>query len=217
MASLKSRIRGGESAVLEFKSTAPVAEKLARVVGSFANSAGGDICVGVDDAGRIVGVEDVAAEKRAVLAAAHLVEPQPELTFDEYTHELKDVLVVHVDEIEYPDHCEVVMGKERVAYFRVGKETRPVTNEVVKLMIRLRRHARGDRDLTPEGKRLVDWLWEKGEAPEAACARKLNYSSHRLRKLAESLIGGGYVLPCRMGQGRTYVAIRPGLGRVRKR
>lgn len=217
MASLKSRIRGGESATVEFKATAPAAEKLARVLGAFANSAGGDVCIGVDDAGRIVGVDDLAAERRAVEEAAALVEPSPELTWDEYVHELKDVLVVHVNEIAYPDHCDVGIGNDRVAYFRVGRETRPVDREVVKLMIRLRRRAAGDRTLTPEGKRLVDWLWDRGEAAEAVCARRLNFSTHRLRKLAESLIGGGYVLPCRLGRGRTYVAIRPADGRVRKR
>ena len=69
-------------------------------------------------------------------------------------------------------------------------------------------HAGGSLD--DDERRLLDWLWDVGEAKEGVCARKLNYSSRRLPKLAEGLIGAGYLVPCNIGDGRSYAAIHPG-------
>ena len=124
-------------------------------------------------------------------------------------HDLRNVVVASVEEIGYPEFCYVVEDGRESAVFRVGKESRVVSREVEKFVTRLRRHARGEMRLEDDARRLLSFLWERGESREIVCARRLNYSSRRLRKLAEALIGAGYLLPCRLGEGRRYVAIRP--------
>lgn len=213
MANLKTILRGGESATLEFKETCPVPHRLARTIAAFANSAGGDLVVGVKDTGEVVGLADLAQERSTLELALEYVEPRPEVEIMTLRHELKDVLVMRVSMIDFPTICSVDMDGEDVACFRIGKETRAVPSEVVKAVVRLRRYLGGVREISADGQKLVTWLWNSGEQKEPACARKFNYSSHRLRKLAEETIGAGYVLPCSMGSGRAYVAIHPGPGR----
>ncbi len=206
--SLKARIRGGESASLEFKSVPPGDVKLARVIASFANSAGGDLVLGVDDLGRIVGLDDPSAARHELERALERLDPPPRTRLESYVHDLKDVLVLEVDVFEDGTLCHVDEGDDEVLCFRVGKETRRVGRDVEKLVLNLRRRFAGRSARIPEARRLVAWLWERGEAPETACAHHLNWSKHRLRKLAEALVADGFLVPARLGQGRAYQAVR---------
>ena len=186
----------------------PGETKLARVIASFANSSGGDLVLGVDDLGRIVGLDDPVAARRVLERALALVDPRPETRLEPYVHELKDVLVLEVQAFEDGSLCHVDEGEEQVLCFRVGKETRRVGRDVEKLVLNLRRRFAGKSARIPEAKRLVAWLWERGEAPESACAHHLNWSKHRLRKLAEALVADGFLVPARLGEGRAYQVIR---------
>ncbi len=213
MANLKTILRGGESATLEFKEVCPVPHRIARTIAAFANSAGGDIVVGVHDSGEVVGLADPARERSTLELALDYVEPRPEVEIKELRHDLKVVLVMTVSMIDFPTICRVDMDGEEVAYFRIGKESRGVAEEAVKIAVRQRRYRGNNRDISADGQKLVTWLWNSGEQKEPVCARKFNFSSHRLRKLAEDMIGAGYVLPCSLGSGRAYAAIHPGPGK----
>ena len=210
MANLKKIMRGGESATLEFKETSPGPWKLAQVIASFANSAGGDLVVGVDDGGNICGVADIELERNNLEMALEYIEPRPGTKIELLRHDLRDVLVMKVEMIDFPSICYVDSDGQDSAYFRIKKETRVVDRDVVKMATKLRRRVGGVREISTDGEKLVNWLWSKGEAKEAVCANRLNFSAHRLRKMAEGLIGAGYLLPCNIGSGRTYVAIHPG-------
>jgi predicted HTH transcriptional regulator len=54
---LHQRIKEGEGQHLDFKQHISSAEKIARTLVAFANSGGGQLLVGVDDQGEIVGVD----------------------------------------------------------------------------------------------------------------------------------------------------------------
>ncbi len=210
MANLKAIMRGGESATLEFKVTCPIPWKIGRVIASFANAAGGNLVVGVDDGGNIVGAADPKKEIGVLELALEYCDPRPSISIETVRHDLKDIVIAKVEVNDFPLITHVDCDGRNVAYFRVGKETRPVARDVVKIATKLRRRNKGDRGLDADGQKLLNWLWSKGEAPEKTCARKFNYSSHRLRKLAETAVAAGYLLPCNIGAGRSYVAIHPG-------
>ncbi len=210
MANLKAIMRGGESATLEFKVTCPIPWKIGRVIASLANSAGGLILVGVDDTGGIVGVDDPQKEIGVLELAIEYCDPRPAISTKVVQHDLKDIVICEVEMNEFPLITHVDCDGDLVAYFRMGKETRPVNREVVKIASKLRRKNGFDRILDADGLKLLNWLWNNGEAGEKICARKFNYSTHRLRKLADLAIGAGFILPCNIGAGRTYVAIHPG-------
>ncbi|MCA9321153.1 MAG: ATP-binding protein [Planctomycetes bacterium] len=208
MSNLKARIRGGESATLEFKVRSTGSEKLARVAASFANSWGGDLVVGVDDLGRLAGLDDVEGTRRDLEEAVELLNPRPITAIEHHVQDLLDAIILRVEALEFPELCRIEFTEDADLYFRIQKESRSIASDVEKMVRNLRRRCK-DQRLTDEGRRLVTWLWDKGEASEPDCANRLNFSNHRLRKLAESLIGAGYLLPCRLGQGRSYAAIRP--------
>ncbi len=162
--------------------------------------------MGVDDKGKVVGLDDPDAAIGVLNHAQMLVDPEPVFTFERIVHDLMDVVAVTIEEIDWPNYSTLVDGRP---YFRIGSFSTPIDRHTERAMVRLRRHVRGDRTITPEGRRLIDFLMAKGETSESLCARHLNFSSGRLRKLAERLVGGGYLLPMKIGVGRTYVAIHP--------
>jgi predicted HTH transcriptional regulator len=217
MVNLRSRIRGGESATVEFKISVPESEKLARVVAAFANSAGGTIFVGINDNGDVLGVSDLHGEMHAIERGLELVAPKPEIRIEKLVHDLRDVIAVSVPEIDYPELCYLEVNPNRLLYFRVGAETRPVDRPSERAMVRLRRHSRGDRTVDEDAQKLLAWLWSEGPQFESTCARLLNYSSNRVRKLIELLIGAGFVIAYDIGRQRTYAAIHPGPGNGRRR
>lgn len=96
MASLRSRIRGGESATVEYKIEAPEPERLARTIAAFANSAGGSIFIGISDRGDILGVSDPEAQKKLVKDALWYVDPPVDLKVETVVHEFKDVVAIDV-------------------------------------------------------------------------------------------------------------------------
>ncbi|MEZ6195180.1 MAG: ATP-binding protein [Planctomycetota bacterium] len=214
MASIRSRIRGGESATLEYKSTCPEPARLARILCAFANGDGGEIAIGISNSGEPVGVEDPAAERATVEQAIHLVEPELDVEIETAVHEFRDFVFVTVRPTEFPGFCAVQDdSRNGTVYVRMLSETRPLDPDLVKEATRLRRRYGGDRTLDADASKLVTWLWTKGEAKEQACAKRFNFSSHRLRKLAEATIGTGHVIHCRHGDGRSYLALRPATAR----
>ncbi|MEE9391932.1 MAG: ATP-binding protein [Planctomycetota bacterium] len=212
MPSIKSRIRGGETAILEYKKTCPTPRKLARVIAAFANGAGGEIVVGISDQAEILGVEDPEAEINSIETALEYLEPKPELKIETVVHELRDLVFVTVaarDDLKFVELFDD-NPKKGLVYVRVFSETRPLDRDIVKDAIRLRRRYGGDPRLSADELKLVTWLWTNGEAKEPVCAGKFNFSDRRLRKLAETCIGKGLVIHCRSADGRTYIGLRPG-------
>ncbi|MBI4605461.1 MAG: ATP-binding protein, partial [Planctomycetes bacterium] len=56
---LEARVRGGENLTTEFKAAAIHPDQLAASIVAFANTSGGAIVFGIEDDGKIVGLEDV--------------------------------------------------------------------------------------------------------------------------------------------------------------
>jgi len=210
MTGLRRRIRGGESATLEFKTTSPDPRRLARNLAAFANSAGGELFIGINDRGEVVGLDDLEHETGIVHEALAFIEPPLEVNIETIENQGVVVVAISVPVLGFPQLCHVVEDEEETLYFRIGAETRPVDRRVEKAVNQLRRHFGRQGAVESDGQRLLEFLWEKGEAREGICAHRLNYSSRRLRKLAERLVGAGYLIPCNLGMGRTYAAIHPG-------
>ncbi|RPJ80888.1 MAG: ATP-binding protein, partial [Deltaproteobacteria bacterium] len=55
---IKKQIRNGENLGTEFKTSARPMDEIAKVVCSFLNTKGGTIFCGIDDTGKIVGIND---------------------------------------------------------------------------------------------------------------------------------------------------------------
>jgi predicted HTH transcriptional regulator len=64
-----SLIKNSEGAQIEFKRTAPVPSKMAKEMAAMTNTIGGNILIGVDDGGAVVGIDDAEKEKELILKA----------------------------------------------------------------------------------------------------------------------------------------------------
>ena len=118
---LHELIARGEGEELEFKQKTTHPHRISRTLVSLANTRGGQVLVGVDDAGRVVGVRD-AEEELFVLreAATHYIEPPlTSLRFRELEADGRTVLVVTVPEsLHKPHRAQVAPGDWR-GYVRV--------------------------------------------------------------------------------------------------
>jgi uncharacterized protein YuzE len=72
-----SLIKNREGVHTEFKRTAPAPFKMAKEMAAMANTIGGNIFIGVDDGGTVVGIDDAEEEKELILRAGrnHCIPP----------------------------------------------------------------------------------------------------------------------------------------------
>jgi len=122
---LRALIAQGEGEQLEFKTKTTHPTRISRTLASLANTRGGQVLVGVDDDGRVVGVRDAEEEKFVLReAAAHYVDPPLSLRFEEVeTDGERVVLVVRVAESQTKPHRAQVAPGEWLPYVRVRDES----------------------------------------------------------------------------------------------
>jgi ATP-dependent DNA helicase RecG len=118
---LLERIAGGEDSFTEFKQEVGHADAFASELIAFANAQGGQIFVGVDDRGRIVGVsEPQRVEERIVNIGRNNCIPPIDLTLERVPVEDKMVLVVQIPQrIARPYE-----NKNGQCYLRIGSTKR---------------------------------------------------------------------------------------------
>ncbi|GAA3994350.1 hypothetical protein GCM10022408_00850 [Hymenobacter fastidiosus] len=121
---LHSLIRQGEGERVEFKKKTTHPTRISRTLTSLANTHGGHVLIGVDDAGRVVGVRDAEEEMYLLqLAAAQYVEPPLSLHFEETEENGHTVIIVTVAEsTRKPHRAQVAEGDWR-GYVRVRDES----------------------------------------------------------------------------------------------
>ena len=140
---LRELLRRPEGKTLEFKREVDGPQPFLRTVVAFANTAGGEIVVGVDDGtARVRGVPDSHAlgERLASLVTDSI---EPRVLPDLETHDFRGraVLVVRVHPSDARPHCLRAEGAERGTYVRVGSTNRRAD---ASLREEMARYARGE-------------------------------------------------------------------------
>ncbi|RYU81301.1 AlbA family DNA-binding domain-containing protein [Hymenobacter persicinus] len=124
MPELQDLIRQGEGEQVEFKKKTTHPTRISRTLASLANARGGHILVGVDDAGRVVGVRDPEEEMYLLqLAAAQYVDPPLDLHFEEVEEDHRTVLIVTVAESRRKPHRAQVAEGDWRGFVRVRDES----------------------------------------------------------------------------------------------
>ena len=135
---LHELIARGEGEELEFKQKTTHPHRISRTLASLANTRGGQLLVGVDDAGRVVGVRD-AEEELFVLreAAAHYVEPPlTTLRYQELEEDGRIVLLVQIPESSHKPHRAQVAPGDWRGYVRVRDASVQTSSLTEKLLER---------------------------------------------------------------------------------
>ena len=128
----------GEGQFIEFKRRVPEGRRLAKEIVAFANSSGGHLLLGVNDAGEVVGVRDAHEEMYALNEAlsAHCY-PAVQCSVERVrVSRRREVLVVRVPESDGKPHFVLQPDEplRRTAYVRVRDMSIEASREAVRLM-----------------------------------------------------------------------------------
>ena len=119
-----------EGKTLEFKRDLSSPRNVLKTLVAFANSAGGKLVIGMDDARQVVGVADPLAEEERICnliadgIAPRLVPSVELLSVERPGMETVTVLVVEVFPSSARPHCLNALGPEQGVYLRLGSSNR---------------------------------------------------------------------------------------------
>jgi ATP-dependent DNA helicase RecG len=122
---IENLISTGESQTVEFKQSASSAKDLAREIVAFANTSGGTLILGVDDSGRIIGI-DALHKTDQILINALTQSCQPPVQAEIHQATVEGRLLVAV---EVPEGRRKPYEANHIPYLRTGSATRPATRE----------------------------------------------------------------------------------------
>ena len=117
---IRQWIADGEGPTLDFKLNITSPPKIARNLVAFANSRGGKIVIGVEDNGRIIGINADEQQYNIELAAERFCAPNVLVEFEPYEVEGKTLLIVHVSESSRKPHYALDKKGEKKVYVRIS-------------------------------------------------------------------------------------------------
>ncbi|MDX9945347.1 MAG: putative DNA binding domain-containing protein [Azonexus sp.] len=128
---IKKQIRQGEGSGTEFKTDIRNLETIARTVCAFLNTQGGTVFCGVDDKGRVVGIEDATSHTQSIHAFL-IGSITPKALFTVNIDEEDEKFIVSIDVPEGKDRPYVFAGS---VYVREGASTRMADSERLRDML----------------------------------------------------------------------------------
>lgn len=157
-------VKQGEGLRTEFKLKTNHPDKIIREIVAFANTAGGWLLVGVDDAGVIKGLKNSEGD-RYVLDKAIATLCFPEITYTTErikVGEEKEVLVYYIHHSNQKPHCITTEEGKRRAYIRVADKSVQASREMYQIMKQAGRQ-RNVQFVYGEKERLLMQLLEEKE------------------------------------------------------
>jgi predicted HTH transcriptional regulator len=193
---LHELIKRGEGEELEFKQKTTHPHRISRTLASLANTRGGVVLVGVDDAGRILGVRDAQEEVFVLLqAATHYVDPPlTGLRFREIEEEGRTVLVVTVPESLNKPHRAQVAPDDWRGYVRVRDSSVQTSGLTEKLLERQQPEARFEHlPLNKQELAVIDYLKTHPRITLAQFMKLVNFGKRRAFQTLIKLVLHGYL------------------------
>ncbi|WP_210519405.1 AlbA family DNA-binding domain-containing protein [Hymenobacter terricola] len=193
---LHELIARGEGEELEFKQKTTHPHRISRTLVSLANTRGGQVLVGVDDAGRVLGVRD-AEEELFVLrdAAAHYIEPPlTTLRYRELEEDGRIVLVVTVPESQHKPHRALVAPGDWRGYVRVRDASVQTSGLTEKLLERQQPESRFEKiPLSKQELAVIDYLNSHPRIILAQFMKLVNFGKRRAFQTLIKLVLHGYI------------------------
>lgn len=194
---LKELILNGESTTLEFKRKISNNEKIAKELVAFANTKGGYLLIGVDDDGKIVGVE---SEKSTIDLIERICEfsISPPLTpqIEVVSVSGKDVIVVYICRSDVKPHIVIHEEDEQDspnnAYIRVGEKSLIASREMKRLLAEQNTSSKPLLiTIGKNEKRLFAYLEKYERISVKVFAKLVNISRRRAERLLINLVRAG--------------------------
>lgn len=194
---LHELIARGEGEELEFKQKTTHPHRISRTLVSLANTRGGQVLVGVDDTGRVLGVRD-AEEELFVLrdAAAHYVEPPlTTLSYHEVENDTgRTVLIVTVPESLNKPHRALVGPNDWRGYVRVRDASVQTSGLTEKLLQRQQPESTFAKiPLNKQELAVIDYLKIHPRINLAQYMKLVNFGKRRAYQTLIKLVLHGYI------------------------
>jgi predicted HTH transcriptional regulator len=209
---LRDLIGSGESSTLEFKRKFTTVEKIARELIAFANTTGGRLLIGVDDSGKVIGVDSEKEQIDQVLVSLSSIEPPLDHHIEVVEIEFKDVIVVTIPSsnrrphhFSHPD--DPARPHDRPVFIRDGEQSVQASREMTKILRGMNPDSPpmtlsiGDRE-----QRLFAYLERHQRASVADFARLVNISRRRASQILVKLVRAG-VLHIRHDNGHDFYTL----------
>lgn len=195
-------IKEGEGLTIEFKRTIDSPYKIAKTITSFANTSGGVLLIGVDDAGVLSGISSELEElQKLEKAAVQLIEEPVLLRIITEVIDSKKILKVEIIESEDKPHYAINEKNERIIYIRVKDKSVPIP----KLLI----SGEGDFDTekllaTRHVKSLITYLKSTDSVTARAFSRIINISEKRAERMLNELAARQILLKLNKAKPEVY-------------
>jgi predicted HTH transcriptional regulator len=189
-------IARGEGEELEFKQKTTHPSRISRTLVSLANTRGGQVLVGVDDAGRILGVRDPEEELFVLREAArHYVEPPlTSLRYQEVEEDGRTVLIVTVPESLNKPHRAQVAPDDWRGYVRVRDASVQTSGLTEKLLERQQPEARFEKiPLNKQELAVIDYLKTHPRITLGQFMKLVNFGKRRAYQTLIKLVLHGYI------------------------
>jgi len=194
---LHDLIARGEGEKLEFKQKTTHPHRISRTLVSLANTRGGQVLVGVDDAGRVLGVRDVEEELFVLRdAAAHYIEPPlTNLLYREVEDDAgHSILIVTVPESQHKPHRALVGPGDWRGYVRVRDASVQASGLTEKLLERQQPESRFEKiPLSKQELAVIDYLKTHPRITLDQYMKLVNFGKRRAYQTLIKLVLHGYI------------------------
>ncbi len=190
-------IAEGEGPTLDFKKNITSAPKIARSIVAFANSRGGKIVVGVEDTGRIVGIDLAEEQYQLETAAKQYCYPTIELELEPYESNGKTLLIAHVPESTRKPHYALDLKGINKIYVRIADKCVEPTTLIEQVLISgdLNNLQRQNSAYNQVKNELAAYLQQKKQVSIADYAQLKKCTERSARRTLIDLLFEGFLSP----------------------
>lgn len=208
-------IQSGENINVEFKQCFSEHEKIAKEIIAFANTRGGFIIFGINDNGKILGVESEKEVAELVKETINnFCEPKINYNIDYYEIESKEIVVIEIPESDNKPH-RIQDYKKKLnintaqIYLRVNDKSIPASKEMIKLMQKkstesnLKNYTIGKNE-----KKVFEYLNENDFITAKILSQMANLSSRRSSRTLINLVRANILTIHTKENGENYFSNR---------
>jgi predicted HTH transcriptional regulator len=187
------RLALGETEFQDFKETISSERKIAKTMGSLANTKGGTIWVGVRDNRTFRSIDPLGEQYRLEQAAEHFCDPPLELEFKVHRIGTYRILEVTVPESLHKPVYSLRDDDQWMVYIRVKDESMLATKTMVEVLQRQSSEEPITIELGSKEQFLLDYLKEHPHITLKEYSDLMNLGLRRARRIVVDLLAAGLI------------------------
>lgn len=187
------RLALGETEFQDFKETISSERKIAKTMGSLANTKGGTIWVGVRDNRTFRSIDPLGEQHRLEQAAEHFCNPPLELEFKVHRIGTYRILEVTVPESHQKPVYSLREDDQWMVYIRVKDESMLATKTMVEVLERQSSEEPITIELGSKEQFLLDYLNEHPHITLKEYSDLMNLGLRRARRIVVNLLAAGLI------------------------